>query len=69
MQLRRTARNAVRCSQILTFRRCQGRENFSGLCPLNFSALFLDKTGARMSYKQIVWEREGVTPSQGGVGE
>ena len=47
MQLRRTARNAVRC-------------------PLQiFSALFLDNTSACTSYKQIAWEREGVTPSQG----
>ena len=29
---------------ILTYRRCQGRENFSGRCPRNFSARFLDKT-------------------------
>ncbi len=56
------------CVYYVVFRRCQGRENFSGLCPRNFSAQFLDKTSVGTSYKQIVWEREGVTPSQGGVG-
>ena len=33
------------CVYYTVFRRCQGREKFSGLCPQNFSALFLDKTG------------------------
>ena len=32
------------CVNYVVFRRCQGRENFSGRCPRNFSALFLDKT-------------------------
>ena len=36
---------------ILTYRRCQGRENFSGRCPRNFSAQLLDKTGAELSPK------------------
>ena len=42
-----TAGAGVRSARvlILTCRHCQGRENFSGLCPRNFSALFLDKTG------------------------
>ena len=33
------------CVNYVAFRRCQGRENFSGRCPRNFSAQFLDKTG------------------------
>ena len=65
-QLRRGAGDRSARVLILTFRRCQGRENFSELCPRNFSALFLDKMSAYISYKQIVWEREGVTPSQRG---
>ena len=32
------------CVYYVVFRRCQGRENFSGRCPRNFSAQFLDKT-------------------------
>ena len=34
------------CVNYAVFRRCQGRENFSGLCPRNFSTLFLDKMSA-----------------------
>ena len=43
-QLKRGAGNRSARVLILTKHRCQGRENFSGLCPRNFSALFLDKT-------------------------
>ena len=32
------------CVYCVVFRRCQGRENFCGRFPRNFSALFLDKT-------------------------
>ena len=32
------------CVYYVAFRRCQGRENFSGRCPRNFSAQFLDKS-------------------------
>ena len=43
-QLRRGAGDRSARVLILICRRCQGRENFSGQCPRNFSALFLDKT-------------------------
>ena len=41
-QLRRGAGNRSARVLILLCCRCQGRENFSGRCPRNFSALFLD---------------------------
>ena len=46
-QLRRGAGDRSARVLILTKHRCQGRENFSGCRPRNFSARFLDKTSGR----------------------
>ena len=67
-QLRRRAGDRSARVLILTCRCCQGREKFCELLLQIFSALFLDNTSACTSYKQIAWEREGIIPSQGGVG-
>ena len=70
-QLRRGAEDRSARVLILICRRCQGREKFSGLCPRNFSARFLDKTSVMEEQfsKDAVPEREFMlsqTPPWGG---
>ena len=67
-QLRRGARVRSARVLILTCHRCQGRENFSGLCPRNFSALFLYKMNARKRNKAVAWGCGGIIPPQGARG-
>ena len=68
LRLRRGAGDRSARVAILTYRRCQGRENFIGLRPLNFSAGFLDKMSAWERNKAITRGCGGIIPPQGARG-